>query len=151
MQFFGVMCGIPGSGKSTFCDEYKRVHPYLKVVSRDEIRFSMVKENEEYFSKEDKVLEEFHRRIDEFLKEGYDVIADATHLSKKARAEMLELHKIDGIETKIFWKDIDLATALARNDTREGRAKVPRSVIRRMFYQMDKPSIEEGFDKIIMI
>lgn len=155
MQFFGIMCGIPGSGKSTFCEEYKRVHPYLKVISRDEIRFSLLKEGDNYFTKEDEVLDKFYSDIRKALEDGFDVIADATHITEKARAATLSVVK-DIIEehnilTKVFWKDIDLATALARNEKREGLAKVPRGVIRRMFYQMKAPSSAEGFDSIILI
>ena len=155
MQFFGIMCGIPGSGKSTFCEEYKRVHPYLKVISRDEIRFFLLKEGDNYFDKEDEVLEKFYSDIRKALEDGFDVIADATHITVKARAATLnavkDVIKQHNIITKVFWKDIDLATALERNEAREGLAKVPRGVIRRMFYQMEGPSSTEGFDNIILI
>ena len=35
--------------------------------------------------------------------------------------------------------DVPLAVALERNEKREGRAKVPKSVIRRMYYNIQKP------------
>lgn len=155
MQVFGIMCGIPGSGKSTFCEEYKRVHPYLKVISRDEIRFSMLSKEDNYFDKEDAVLEKFYSDIRQALEDGFDVIADATHITDKARAATLnavkDIVEQHNILTKVFWKDVDLATALERNEKREGLAKVPRGVIRRMFYQMKAPSSAEGFDNIILI
>ena len=44
-----LMMGIPGSGKTTWTSKYLR--KLDKYVSRDEVRFSMVAENEEYFSK----------------------------------------------------------------------------------------------------
>ena len=53
MKKLYVMCGGPGSGKSTWIKKnLPTFKGYTKVVSRDEIRFSLVKEGEEYFSKE---------------------------------------------------------------------------------------------------
>ena len=57
-----LMMGCPGSGKSTYLKTRFSQRP-LAVISRDEIRFSMVKENEEYFSRENEVYAEFIRQI----------------------------------------------------------------------------------------
>lgn len=79
------------------------------------------------------------------------VIADATHLNRKSRAKVLnEVAKFaDEIEAIVM--DVHLETALERNDNRTGRAFVPRGVIRRMFFQMETPTRDEGFDKITFI
>ena len=46
-----LLCGTPGSGKSTFAKEifpkYFSDHPY-KIISRDTIRFSLLKDGEKY-------------------------------------------------------------------------------------------------------
>lgn len=42
-----VICGIPGSGKSTWIKNHTSSEI---LVSRDAIRFDMVKEDEPYFS-----------------------------------------------------------------------------------------------------
>ena len=45
-----MMCGIPGSGKSTWIQNCKGfIGNDVVVVSRDAIRFSMLKEGEDYF------------------------------------------------------------------------------------------------------
>jgi hypothetical protein len=54
-------------------------------------------------------------------------------------------------EIEALMMDVHLATALERNDMREGRARVPHAAIRRMFFQMEAPTREEGFDKITFI
>ena len=43
-----MMCGIPGSGKSTYVENHRGEHDLH--VSRDLIRFSMLGEKEEYFA-----------------------------------------------------------------------------------------------------
>ena len=56
-----VMVGIPGSGKSTFINTHCQSD--WKIVSRDQVRFSIVREDEEYFSKEKKVFKTFIEEI----------------------------------------------------------------------------------------
>ena len=46
---------------------------------------------------------------------------------------------------------IPLDVCLFRNDGRKGRAFVPRSVIRRMFYSFEPATMDEGFAEIINI
>ena len=143
-----LMCGIPGSGKSTWlknhaCDGV--------VVSRDVIRFSMVKEDEEYFSKENEVFAEFVRQINENLSVGKDVFADATHLNPASRNKLLnQVSGYDEVHAIVMLKTCD--TALKQNENRIGtRAYVPRSVIRRMANQLQVPRLEEGFKSVIVI
>ena len=66
-----LLCGIPGSGKSTWVRNH--LGKYDRHVSRDDIRFSLVKEDEEYFSKEEEVKKEYINKINKYLQDGYDV------------------------------------------------------------------------------
>ena len=87
-----IMCGIPGSGKSTFIRTH--INKEQQVwVSRDVIRYRLVDEEESYFSREDEVWEEFIRQINAFLQDGYDVFADATHINQGSCRKLLnEIH-----------------------------------------------------------
>ena len=144
-----LMMGIPGSGKTTYLKTRFIERP--RVISRDEIRFSMVKEDEEYFSKEKEVYAEFISQIKEALKFEAEVFADATHLNETSRAKTLRAlgESLKDVEVNVIWVRVPVETALAQNENRkETRSYVPRSVIRRMYSQLTKPTKEEGFDHI---
>ena len=121
------------------------------VVSRDAVRFSMVKEDEEYFSKENEVFAEFVRQINENLRAERDVFADATHLNPASRNKLLnQVSGYDEVHAIVMLKTCD--TALKQNENRQGtRAYVPRSVIRRMANQLQMPRLEEGFKSVIVV
>ena len=57
-----MLCGCPGSGKSTWTQQYKE-NKKVVIISRDEIRFRLVSEKEEYFSKETQVFNIFISEI----------------------------------------------------------------------------------------
>ena len=57
-----LMCGIPGSGKSTYAKTNKDLK-YCKYISRDDIRYSLLKDEDDYFSKEKQVFRTFIAQI----------------------------------------------------------------------------------------
>ena len=155
MKNLYVLCGIPGCGKSTFIEKHMvSFGGTTNVVSRDEIRFSLVAENEEYFSKETQVFEKFIEKIKDSLENYDNTIVDATHINKSSRSKLLNALnsslKNDDILVNAIVLKVDLKTALDRNEGRTGRAYVPRGAIRRMFNQFTVPTCEEGFDLIYL-
>ena len=148
-----IMVGVPGSGKNYWIDTHKdSFNGSVKIVSRDEIRFSLVKEDEEYFSKEKEVYNNFIKEICEGLCK-YDItIANATHLNAGARAKLFKqvswyINSCD-VEVNAMVIKRDLNTCLAQNNQRKGRELVPESAIRNMYSSLTIPAIEEGFDNI---
>lgn len=144
-----LVCGCPGSGKTTWIKNNlteKDVH-----VSRDEIRFSLIKEGEEYFSHENEVYQIFWNTINEKLKLGFNVFADQTNLTPKARKYLI--NHIEGYDKlKIVWVDVPIEVALSRNENRKGTlAYVPPKVIRNMRVSFITPSEKEGFNSITKV
>ena len=111
----------------------------------------MLGENEDYFGKEDSVWAEYVNQAKASLKYNENTILDATHISPASREKIIRALKysLSGVEINIIYIHGDLETAFAQNDNRTGRAFVPRSVIRRMSYQIQPPTLEEDYiDKI---
>ena len=128
-----ILTGAPGSGKSTWANQQKNA----KVISRDVIRFSLLSEDDEYFSKENEVLRLFYKNIQDALDNknaDYDtVIADASHLTSVRRYETIRELNLDNLEEVINVQFIaPIEVCIARNANRTGRANVPNEVIRRM-------------------
>lgn len=149
-----IMVGCPRSGKSTYANNLAEKNSNMVVVSRDVIRFSMISEEDEYFSKEDAVFKEFTRQIDEHLAKGEDVIADATHLNRKSRYKLIKNLKAEPDKINVIYVNTPLNICQARNTERKGtRSFVPKETVERMFYSIEEPDKkrESWIDSIIVI
>lgn len=152
MSKLTLMVGIPGSGKSTWLKEHKQLHEF--IVSRDTIRFTLLQENDDYFSKEDEVWEIYVANIESLLKSGATVYADATHLNHGARLKLLKALNIIPDEIEIICFKVSLEVAQERNAQRAGRAYVPPRVITKMYLTLEEPQRHEGiftYNKIYIV
>lgn len=140
-----ILCGPSGCGKSTWRDFYIQEHENVKYVSRDTIRFSMLQEGEDYFAHEKEVFQEFVNTLAQTLVDGFDVIADATHLNAYSRNKLTAA--IDKIITDYEIKYVVFYTPMAdcieRDDSREGIMHVGKEVIQGMFRSFKAPTLEE--------
>lgn len=140
-----IMCGMPASGKSTFARKLVDNNNNICYVSRDEIRFSIIKNDEDYFSHEKEVFKKFVITIAENLKAEHDVIADATHLNRFSRNKLIRA--IDQYITNYTIEYVVLMTPLEicmeRNAAREGRARVPDSIMKSMAKNFEYITNEE--------
>lgn len=146
-----LMCGIPGSGKSTWIQNHiKSFSDHTTIISRDKIRFSLLKEEDLYFSKEKEVWKEYISQIIVALNFNEDIILDATHLNEASRSKILRALKdnLKNVQINAIVINTPFPQALKQNNLRKGREFVPESVIHRMSFQMTIPTIEEGFDEI---
>ena len=79
--------------------------------------------------------------------ECMDIYIDATHLTRAARQSVLSNTNVKDGYMIAVWFDVPLELCLARNDKREGRARVPRQTIEDMFRRYSKPS-KRDFDEV---
>lgn len=145
------MVGPSGSGKTTWIQKHKdSFEGKVAIVSRDTIRFSLISEDEDYFSKEKEVFREFINQIKNGLENNDVVIVDATHITTGSRAKLFRAlgNSIKDVKVIAIVIKPTLNECLEHNENRTGRSFVPRSQIRRMWYQFTAPTIDEGFDEI---
>lgn len=154
-----VMVGVPGSGKDYQIENSELLYAdgevKREVVSRDLVRYEIVKESEEYFSHEKDVFEQYILQISNALKKNRVVIANATQANYGSRKKLL--HAIDekfGRDYNIVMYCIicDYETADRRNKQREGRAVVPEKAMMEMFNNFTVPNLKEDnrIEKIII-
>lgn len=157
-----VLCGIPGCGKSTWvknrmAENTSSTDPKWAYVSRDEVRFSMITEEDDYFSKEKQVFEEFVNRICGNLSDAWtqNVIADATHLNEISRDKLINAIRRKRpnlpLHITMVYFDIPLEVCKFRNDKREGRAHVPDEVMNKMYVQLEFPKLRKGLEAIEIV
>lgn len=150
MSTLYVLCGPSGCGKTTWAHTNMQDTMY---VSRDEIRFRLVKEDENYFSHEKEVFKEFVNEIVSRLEKGCDAIADATHLNEFSRRKLTQAIDMKfGNDYKIVYIvfNTNVETCIARNKERSGRSYVPETVIRNMCREFRAPTKDED-ERIIDI
>lgn len=137
-----TMVGVPGSGKSTFAAS----HPECMVVSTDTIRKELFGDESEQKNGA-LVFEIAYARLAQAVALGHDAIFDATNVKRKSRAELFK--RFPNVEHVAVFVNTPFPVCKKRNNQRERR--VPVSVIKRMTYQLEPPTLEEGYKEIIEI
>ena len=121
--------------------------------SRDIVRFSIIGEDEDYFAREDEVFETWIFSIQEAIanSEIENVYIDATHLNEKSRDKVLNRLNLENATLCAVNFTVPLEECIRRNDLREGRAKVPRSVIRRMHFSFVPAEQGEKYKEVVNV
>ena len=139
-----MLCGIAGAGKSTYANSLSK---YYKIHSSDELREEMFGDvNENSKESNARLFTELHKRIKDDLKNGIDVIYDATNINRKRRVAFLaELKNIPCHKTCIL-VIAPYYVCLLNNQKRT--KKVPDNAIKRMYMNFQPPHKCEGWDDI---
>lgn len=149
MSTIYVLCGIPGSGKSTWARHYIEENPNTKLISSDAIRAELFGDESDQ-SHNIEAFNEFYNRANKYLLEGYDIILDATHTSRRARYRLFcgDLSiKTHTIICKVFPTPVEVCI---ERDAKRARS-VGENVIRKFYNSFQIPYIEEGWDRIDVI
>ena len=157
MNYLIMFCGVPGSGKSTeahrMAGSLTARNLTVEYISRDELRFSMISDESEYFSKEKEVFSKFVEKMNNSLDKNDCTIIDATHISKASRAKILRrVEDPANVRLLVLYLTTPLDVCMRQNDLRTGRERVPHEAIERMAEQFEEPTEKEfvgfGFDTV---
>lgn len=135
-----MLCGLPGSGKSTFTREFQG-----PVVSTDAIR-EMVTGDAANRSRDSLVFKLAQEMLAYYLFRNISVMYDATNLLRSSRRRIIALGRRYNARIRVIWIDCPPELAIRRNLQR--KRQVPAHVIRRMHRQFQPPSPEEGIAAI---
>lgn len=148
-----IMVGLPGSGKSTYAKMLLKLNEDWKYVSRDEVRYEYVTDQEHYFDHEFEVYKEFCNRIDKYLLDEKTVIADATHLTVGSRQKLLKHLTVIPDEVYVVIMTTPFDTCFERNAAREGIVRVPDKTMYQMKnnYRPPNARVETYINRIIYV
>lgn len=143
-----ILCGIPGSGKTTYSNNYiVEQNPNAIHLSSDAIRNELYGDENIQGNPGD-VFTLMQKRAIDALKDGYDVLYDATNITRKDRAGIIGVcPKFAKIECHVIWAPIEVC--IDRDSARE--RTVGKEVIDRMLKRFQAPYYDEGFDSIEII
>ena len=147
-----LLSGPPASGKSTWVRSH--MTPGAEWISRDNVRFSIVSEDEDYFSHEDEVFDTFIAYINQTLENPdiHTIYIDATHLNRRSRNKTLNrVRKQNIAELNCVCFTTSKELCQARNSLRSGRARVPSTAIDNMFNSYAFPTENEGFTHVYAV
>ena len=140
-----LLVGVPGSGKTTYAKEY--IEANTVHLSSDTIRAELYGD-ESIQGDPARVFSLMQTRAIETLNDGKDVIYDATNITRKDRASIINIcPKFAKIEAHIIWAPIEVC--LERDASRD--RTVGKEVIDRMLKRSQAPYYDEGIDEIKVI
>jgi len=146
-----IAVGLPGSGKSTYAKNFIKDKD-IEYLSSDSLR-AVYGKSEEDQTVTPLVFGHIKRKVDEFLKDGKNVLVDATSVNRRERTDYITTAKKYGAKVVVLVFKMDRQGLIDRNKKRgeQGGRVVPDFVIDKMLAKYEEPSTSEGIDEIIYV
>lgn len=143
---FIMLCGLPGSGKTTYAERICANEKDFVHISSDKIRKELFG-NEEDQEHNEQVFQEMFKRVKESFRNNKNVIYDACNINYKKRMDLLKRLDSYNLEKTcvVIYSEYD--KCLHFNKSRERH--VPEYVIKRMMENFYFPHKFEGWDNIV--
>ena len=151
MNTLYITVGLPGSGKSTYVKNFIKDKD-IEYLSSDSLRAVYGKDETDQ-SVTSIVFGHIKRKVDELLKDGKNVLVDATSVNRKERSDYINTAKKYGAKVVAIVFKMDRQGLIDRNKKRgeQGGREVPTFVIDKMLAKYEEPSYIEGIDVIIYV
>lgn len=132
-----IFVGLQGSGKTTYYHEhFAATHVH---VSKDLMSNARNRDAKQMM------------QIEEALAAGRSVVVDNTSPTIESRAPLVAAARRHGARAIAIYFDPHIPTVLARNQKREGRARVPVPAIFATKKKLVAPTTAEGFDEVRVV
>jgi len=149
MKTLYICIGVPGCGKSTWTENFRKEKFSSEVINMDNIRFQVTGNHSDQ-SKNGLVAAKAMEALKKSMLMGVrNIIWDNTTLSVKYRKPLVSLAKENGYNVVAVFFEVPLEVAKQRNSART--RVVPVDALDRMFASIAAPSLEEGFTDIIKV
>lgn len=132
-----IFVGVQAAGKTTYHHEhFAATHVH---ISKDLMPASRNREQRQ------------RQEIAEALDAGRSVVVDNTNATLYDRAPLIALGRAHRARVIAYYFEAPVRMAVARNQKREGKARVPNVAIFATQKRLVPPSIEEGFDEVVVV
>ena len=131
-----ILVGLPGSGKTTFS---RANFPTYECISKDAMPNVRDKQ-----ARQDAALRAA-------LRAGRPAIVDNTNVTPAERAAIIAIAREFGARVIGYYIEASTRDAVARNERREGKARVPKVAIFTSAKRLVPPALDEGFDELHVV
>lgn len=142
-----LMVGLPASGKSTYARILGNADN-TTVLSSDILRKELLGSEADQ-SNNDLIFKTLYERARELLKDGKNVVIDATNINAKDRRRTLSNFSDLHIERFCYVMSTPIETCIERDKKRD--RTVGEDVIKKFLYRFEIPMYFEGFDEIAIL
>lgn len=128
-----LLVGIQGAGKSTF---------YRERFFDTHVRINLDMLKTRY---RERVL------VEACLLAQQPFVVDNTNVLASERAAYIEPARAAGFRIAVYYFDVDLRAAIARNLRRQGKQVIPVKGVVGTYKRMERPRLEEGIDRLYTV
>jgi predicted kinase len=128
-----ILVGIPAAGKSTLRRARFAAHECISKDAMPNVRDKQARQN---------------AALRAALGAGRSVVVDNTNVTPAERAAIIAIARELGARVIGYYLETPTRDAVARNEGREGKAKVPKVAIFTSAKRLVPPALDEGFDEL---